>query len=410
MSANFIVGLDVGSQNIKAAIAEVRKDGKLAVIKLIKTPSGGIRKGLVDDTAEAARALTQIMGEIKKVSKSAAKNIFLGVGSHDVKVQASRGIVAVSRADSEIHQDDVDRVVEASQALNLPPNRTVLHSLTQEFVVDGVGDVRDPLGMIGSRLEVNSLIVDAFAPSIKDATKCIEIVGGGVSGLVFSPLAAARSVLSKAQKELGVVLIDIGSGKTGISLYEENKLVHASVFPVGSGNVTNDLAIGMKCSVGVAELVKFSFGSALAKEVPAREAVDLRKIDPAAKGTVTRRLIAEIIEVRLAEIMEFVENELKRFNKARKLPAGAVIVGGGAKIPGIVELTRQELHLSAQIGIPDISALALAGPDLQLQVEDPEFACAIGLLQIGSDKANTKIIGQSQTGGFFRNLFKHFIP
>ena len=236
------------------------------------------------------------------------------------------------------------------------------------------------------------------------------MVGGGISGLVFSPLAAARAVLSRAQKELGVVLIDIGFGKTGISIYEENKLVHAAVMPIGSGNVTNDLAVGMKCSVAVAEMVKFSFGSALAKEVAARELVDLRKIDPTAKGTVTRRLIAEVIEARLAEIMEFVDGELKRFGRTRKLPAGAIIVGGGAKVPGIVELARQELHLSAQVGIPDMSAIELVGSDLHIQVEDPEFTTAIGLIQIGSDKLNTRIVKPTRAGGFFRNLFKYFIP
>lgn len=408
MSANFLVGLDVGSQNIKAVVAEAKKDGSLSLIKAIRLPAGGVRKGLIDDTADAIRSLSQALAEIRKNYKNAVKNIYLGVGSQDIKVQSSRGIVAVSRADYEIHQDDVDRVIEASQAVNLPPNRMVLHALTQEYIVDTVGDIRDPIGMIGNRLEVNSLIVDAFAPSVKNISRCIEMAGGGVVGLVFSPIAAARAVLSKSQRELGVVLIDIGFGKTGMSIYEENKLVHAAVFPIGSGNVTNDLAIGMKSSVAVAEMVKFSFGAALAKDVPSREMIDLRKIDPVARGAVARRFIAEIIEVRLAEIMELVENELKRFNKSRKLPAGAVLVGGGSKIPGIVELAKQELHLAAQIGVPDISAVDVASPEVHNQIEDPEYACSVGLLQAGGyrDQGKASRVGN----GFLRNLFKYFIP
>jgi cell division protein FtsA len=317
--------------------------------------------------------------------------------------------VAVSRADFEIHQDDVDRVIEASQAVNLPLNRMVLHAITQEFVVDGVGDIRDAIGMVGNRLEVNSLIIDSFSPAVKNLTRCLEIVGAEIGGIVFSPIAIARSALSRSQKELGVVLVDIGFGKTSMSVYEENKLVHAAVFPVGSGNATNDLAIGMKCSIPVAELVKFSFGSALAKELPPREMVDLRKIDPAARGSVARRFIAEIIEVRLAEIMEFVDNELKRINKSRKLPAGVVLVGGGSKMPAMVELVKQELHLPSQVGVPDISSLDLADGELRNQVEDPEHACALGLLQIGSDQMSQKS-SVPINAGFLRKIFRYFMP
>lgn len=406
---NFIVGLDVGSHSVKAAVAEVKKDGKLSLLKVIKLPSGGIRKGSVDDIADATRTLNQVIGEIKKVAKSAIKNIYLGVGSPDIKVQSSRGIVAVSRADFEIHRDDIDRVVEASQAINLPLNRMILHSITQEFVVDGVGDIRDPLGMVGNRLEVSSLIVDAFAPAVKNATKCIEIVGGRAAGVIFSPIAVARAVLSKSQKELGVVVIDIGFGKTGMSVYEENKLVHAAVFPIGSGNLTNDLAIGMKTNIAIAEMVKFSFGIALAKEVPPRESIDLRKIDPAARGTIARRFIAEIMEVRLAEIMEFVDNELKRINKSRKLPAGAVLVGGGAKTPAIVELVKQELHLPAQVSVPDVSGLDLAGNELRSQIEDPEYAAAIGLILMAGDQINEGRRSVKE-GGFLKKVLRYFIP
>jgi cell division protein FtsA len=407
---NFVVGLDIGSQTIKAAIAEIKKDGKLKLVKVIKTPSGGIRRGAVDDAAEATRSLNYVIGEIKKISKSAVKNIYVGVGTHDIKVQNSRGIVAVSRADYEIHQDDIDRVIEASQAVNLPLNRLILHAITQEYVVDGVGDIRDPLGMVGNRLEVNSLIIDAFAPAVKNLTRCLEVVGGEISGIAFSPIAAVRSVLTKSQKELGAVLIDIGFGKTGMSVYEENKLIHSAVFPIGSGNVTNDLAIGMKTGIATAEMIKFSFGTALAKEVPPREMVDLRKIDPAARGFVARRFIAEIIEVRLAEILEFVDNELKRLNKSRKLPAGAVLVGGGAKIPALTELAKQELHLSAQIGLSDISSLDLASGDLRSQIEDPEYAIAIGLIMIAGDQLREKNPMAAKKGGWFKKLMKYFIP
>ncbi|MEK7641116.1 MAG: cell division protein FtsA [Patescibacteria group bacterium] len=405
---NFIVGLDVGSHSIKAAVAEVKKNGKLSLVKVIKMPSAGMRRGLIDDLPEATRAISQVLSEVKKVSKNAVKNIYLGVGSPDFRVQHSQGIVAVSRADSEIYKDDIDRAVEASQAVKLPLNRMIVHSVTREFIVDDVADVRDPLGMVGNRLEVRSLIIDSFAPAIKNLTKCVESAGGGVAALIFSPLAACQAILNRNQKDLGVVLIDIGFGKTGVAIYEENKLLHTAVFPVGSGNVTNDLAIGLKTSVSSAENIKLTLGSAIAKEAPAREIVDLKKFDPGARGTTARRFISEIIEVRLAEVLEFVNNELKHISKSAKLPGGVIITGGGAKMPGMVDLAKQELRMSAQIGVPSILDFETSDPDLISQSEDPEMACALGLLLLGSEKMTED--KPFDGVGIFKKFFRMFLP
>ncbi|MBI4991733.1 MAG: cell division protein FtsA [Candidatus Harrisonbacteria bacterium] len=409
MANNFITGLDIGTNSLKTVIAEVRKDGKTVVVKLLKTPSGGMRKGSIDDLAEMTRALNVMFGEIKKLSRNAIRNIFINVNGGDIHTQSSKGIVAVARADYEIHQDDIDRAVQASQAINLPPNRMVLHAITREFVVDGVGDIRDPLGMIGNRLEVNSLIIDAFAPSVKNLTKCLEMAGATVGGLIFSPLAGARAVLSKNQKDLGVALVDIGFGTTSLCVYEENKLIHAAVFPLGSGNITNDLAIGLKTSVDAAEAVKLTFGSASPRGASGRETIDLKKIDPNSKTNISRRFISDIIQVRLAEIFEFVNNELKQIGKAGKLPVGVVLVGGGSKIPGLVDLAKEELDLPAQIGIPDLSSLEMPSGELSLQAEDPEFVGAIGLLLWGRDRlySDGQAVG---VGSWVKNLFKNLLP
>ena len=410
MAQNYITGLDIGTHSLKAAVAEVDSDGRTSLVRLIKTPSSGMRKGNIDDLAEMTRSLNIMFSEIKKVSRNAAKGIFLNVGGADTRIQSSRGIVAVSRADYEIHDDDIDRAVQASQAINLPPNRMVLHAITREFIVDGVGDIRDPLGMVGNRLEVNSLVIDAFAPAVKNLTKSVEMAGATVGGLIFSPLASSRAVLTKNQKELGVALVDIGFGTTSLCVYEENKLVHASVFPLGSGHITNDLAIGLKTSVEAAEAVKLTFGSAYLKGVSSREHVDLKKIDPSARMNVSRRFIADIIEVRLAEIFEFVNNELKLIGKAGKLPVGAVIVGGGSKLPGIVDLAKEELSLPAQIGIPDTFSIEMPNGELSLQVEDPEFAAAIGLLLWGRERTFGNSDSGEGIGGWLKKLFKDLLP
>jgi len=402
MSDNYITGLDIGASNIKAIVGQVNEDGRISVLRVFKSPSAGIRKGVIDDFSEMTKSINQIFGEIKNFSRQALKNIYVNIEGSDIHTQFSRGIVAVSRADFEIHKDDVDRAVQASQSVKLASNRTVLHAIIKEYIVDGINDIRDPLGMIGNRLEVDSLIIDVFDPAQKNLTKCVEMAGGSVSGLIFSPLASARSVLSKNQKDLGVVLVDIGSSTTGICVYEENKLIHAAVLPVGSGNVTNDLAIVLKISIVAAEAIKLSFGSALAKEVSGKETIDLRKIDSNAKNTTTKKRVAEIVETRLAEIFEFVNNELKSIGKAGQLPGGVMLVGGGSKIAGIVDLAKQELKLPAQIGIPETSSLDIASGELNLQVEDPEFACSVGLMISGSERC-------SRGGGSFKGWFGRLI-
>ena len=406
MSDNYITGLDIGASNIKAVVGQVNEDGRISVLRVFKSPSSGMRKGVIDDFSEMTKSINQIFGEIKNFSRQALKNIYVNIESCDIHTQFSRGIVAVSRADSEIHKDDIDRAVQASRSVKFASNRTVLHAIDKEFIVDGVGDIRDPLGMIGSRLEVESLIIDVFDPAVKNLNKCVESAGGNVSGLIFSPLASARSVLSKNQKDLGVVLVDIGSSTTGICVYEENKLIHTAVLPVGSGNVTNDLAIVLKTSIVAAEAIKLSFGTALAKEVSGKETIDLRKIDPNAKNTTTKKRVAEIVETRLAEIFEFVNNELKSIGKSGQLPGGVMLVGGGSKIAGIVDLAKQELKLPAQIGIPETSSLEIASGELNLQVEDPEFACSVGLMIWGSDKYS----GGASFKGWFDRLINSLKP
>lgn len=409
MSSTQVLALDVGSANIKAAVGELKKDGKLALLSLFKMPSRGMRKGMVDDQVEAASAINQALIEVRKIHGDVHKCIYLNIGSAHAKSQVSRGIVAVSRADYEIYQDDIARVVQAAQAVNLPPNRMIIHAINQEYIVDGVGEIQDPLGMVGNRLEVNSLLVDAFAPAVKNLIKCVETVGGGVSELVFGPYASCHGVISRNQKDLGVAMADIGFGTTSIGVYEDGQLVSLNSFPVGAGHITNDLAIGLKVSIEAAEAVKLSFGAALSKDVPIRDIIDLKKIDPRAKNTVSRRFIAEIIEVRLAEIFEFINNELKRMGRSGRLPVGVVLGGGGAKLAGIVDLAKQELKLPAQIGIPDLSGVDLPNGELAIRAEDPEFACAIGLLMYANEKRE-RVTRGAIFGGRFKKVIDYFMP
>lgn len=405
LGKNFIVGLDIGTASIKVGVAENRK-GTPVLRALFKEPSLGLQRGSIFDLTEAAQSIGRVLGEIRKISRGAIKNIYVNIGTPQVKIQGSRGVVAVSRADNEIYKDDVDRVIRASQAVNLTPNRTIIHTVTRDFMIDGVGDILDPMGLSGNRLEVNTLVVDAFTPHVKNLMRVIELTGGEIGGLVFTPLAASRSVLSKVQRDLGTVLVDIGSATTGFSVYEENRVVSLAKFPAGAGNISKDLAVGLKIPVEAAENLKLNYGYASAREVGSREMIDLKKFSPEASGSVSKRFVAEIIEARLAEIFEFVNNELKLLGRAGKLPGGVVLVGGGAKLPGMTELARQELKLFSQVGLANQEDWLRDAPDLLEKVEDPEFVNALGLTLWGMDQENWRPSGFKREGSLFNRMKK----
>ena len=407
MAQSQILGLDIGSYTIKAVIAEPAASGKILLRSGFRRPSRGLRKGVVVDMESATKAVTELFDKVREESKSSLRNIYLRVGGSDVRVQNSRGITAVSRANSEIYKDDVDRVVQASEAINLPPNRMILHTVKREFIVDGVGDIHDPLGMVGARLEVLSLIIDAFAPTIRNLSKCVELAGGSIGGLVFGPIASATSLLTDNQKELGVLSIDIGYGTTGITVYEENKLLHTRVFPVGAGHITNDLAIALKIPVEIAEKVKLKYGYASARGTSNKEKVDLQKIDSSAKGSPSRKFISEVIESRLSEICELINNDLRAIDKDRKLPAGAVITGGGAKLPGIVDLFKDELKLATQIGLANSSSFEMESQGMLEFLESPEYALVLGLVSSNHHMKSRRVSGN---GSGVAGFIKRFLP
>lgn len=406
----YITALDLGTSQIRLLIAELTKDFRLNLKAIFKSPSAGLRKGEVVDLNDTVLALKQAFSNLRHFPKNVLNNIFVNVNSSNVKMSHSRGIVAVSRPDYEIREDDINRVIEASRAINLSPNREILHAITKEFIIDGVSGIKEPLSMTGNRLEVNSLIIDVFSPVIKNLNKAVEMAGGSVGGLIYNPIASSRSSLTKSQKELGVIIIDIGFSTTSIAIWEENNLLGLKTFPIGSSHLTNDLAIGLKSSIEVAETIKLSFGYALTKGLPAREMLNLNDISEDLKGLVSKKFIAEIIESRLSEIFELINEELKAISKAGQLPAGAVIVGNTAKLPGIVDLVKQELKLPTQIGIPQLSEIEIPNTEISSQLEDPEFAVGLGLLLCAKDQYQNSKSVTLGSKSLFAKIFKPFLP
>lgn len=381
-----LTGIDIGSSKVRTVIAQiVPGEEKPRIIGVGISDSEGLRKGVISDLEEAARS---IHDSVEKAEMNAGVKIgkaIINVGGNHIASQNSKGVVAVGRADGEVTDDDVERVINAAQAISVPANKEILHIVPKDYTLDEQKNIKDPIGMNGVRLEVDALIIEGSTPFLKNLTKSMEQADVEVSEMVLSPLAASGAVLTKRQKELGVVLIDIGAGTTSLAVFEENDLLYTSVLPVGGGHITNDIAIGLRTSIDVAEKVKLEYGNALSGEISKKEDVNLAEIDSNEEGIVSRYHICEIIEARLEEIFSMVNKELKKIGKEKLLPAGAVLVGGTAKLPGIVDLAKNILGLPAQTGFP----MPLGG--LVDKVDDPSFATAVGLVEWGMNNTQSEV-------------------
>jgi cell division protein FtsA len=408
------VGLDVGSSTIRVVVGKQESElGTPSIIGVGEAPAQGIRRGVIVDIDEAVSSISEALEKAERMTGLSIDHAVVSVGGAQITSHESHGVVAVARADGEVTENDVVRVVDASQAISIPPNREILHVIPKTFTVDGQTGIKDPVGMSGIRLEVDSHIIQASVPFIKNLTKCILQAGLEIDDLVLAPLSAAQAVLTKKQKELGVVVIDLGGGTTGMVVFEEGDLIKSTILPVGSMHITNDLAIGLRTSVDTAEKVKLGHAYAEVKEVKKDQDIDLSKIDKQEEGKVSTKHIAEIVEARLEEIFDLVNKELKSVNKDGQLPAGAILTGGGAKLPGVLELAKKQLRLPVAIGLPGSVATVID------RVNDPSFATAVGLVIWGQEyllgstrnvnKFAKKVL-ENDTVNKMRKWFKSFLP
>lgn len=404
-----ITGLDIGTSSIKGIVAEEKKDGTLNVVAAFKHSSAGIRKGVLADPKEAGAVLRELVLDLQKVSKKAVQNVFVNLQSEHVKCHLSQGMVAVARASQEIHSDDIMRVKEIAGSIKHPANFMPIHNIVREFSVDDIGDITDPLGMMGNRLGVSTLIVGTFAPHFNQLVDTLGRVGVTVAGVIYDPIAAGRAVIPKQLRQLGAMMINMGAGVTSILVYEEGKVLLTKTIPIGSAYVTNDIAIGFKTSIDVAEKLKVTYGCAVSREIGKKEMIDFTEIDSSFKGDISRRLLAEIIEVRLAEILDLVDNELKSVGRSVQLPGGIILTGGGVKLPGIAELVRSEMKLPVKIGFPMLSGLDVPNPAHAELLDDPEFATAAGLIYWGAEEGGT-VKTSGNFGGTVKKFIKNLIP
>lgn len=408
-SSEIIVGLHIGTSSVKVVAAQSFPDRKLQIIGACSALCQGIKKDAVVDLEEVEKSIINALEIIERMTGVLIDKVFIDVGGTHLKSEMSKGVVAVSRADGEVSPDDVSRVLSAAQAISINPNREIVYAIPKSFAIDDQKHIKDPVGMNGVRLEADTLIITGSTPTIKNLTKGIFQTGVDILGTIPAPLAAAKAVLTKRQKELGSVLINIGAGTTSLVVYEDNELIHFAVIPVGAAHITNDIAIGLRTSIEIAEKIKIEFGSTLPAEIHRKDQIDISRIDSSEEGVVSRRRVVEIIEARMQEIFGLVEKELRKIGHQRLLPAGAVLTGGGAKMPGVVDLAKETLSLPAQLGFPQ----ELGG--IIDKVDDPSFAIPVGLVIFAAEEKNHAKrlnFGFSFTDlfGRFRKWMRAFMP
>jgi len=372
-----LVGVDVGTTKVCALIGEVSRDGRLTVMGHGTVPASGLKKGVVVNIDQTVRSIADAVERAERLSGWKIDRAFVGVGGQHVESMNSKGQVAVTAHHREVSREDVNRAVEVARAVSIPSNRDVLHVERRGFIVDGQEGVKDPLGMSALRLEVETHIVTASATAIQNLTKCVAAAGVKIDELVASSLASAEAVVNETEKDLGVAVADIGAGTIDIAMFSEGSPFFTGVIPVGGTNVTNDLAIGLKTSLNVAEELKIRHGTCDLASVSAGEEISVSVLGEDAGRTVSRMEVAEIIEARMRETFELMASELRQ-GGAGMLPAGIILTGGAAQLAGVAELGREVLQMPVRVAGPS----SVGG--LVETLLNPAYATAIGLLQWGA--------------------------
>ncbi|HIQ01328.1 MAG TPA: cell division protein FtsA [Anaerolineales bacterium] len=372
-----VVGIDVGSSKVCTLVGEVREDGSLRIIGVGVAPSRGLRKGVVVNVAEATAAIAASVEEAERTSGYRIERAYVSLGGVHLSSVNSRGVVAVSRREEGIGVEDVDRALDAAGAIAVPYNRELIHVIPRHYVVDGQEGVRDPLGMHGFRMEVEAHVVTGSTTVIQNLVKCVAGAGVEVDEVVLSCLAAGDAVLAENEREIGVVLVDMGGGTTDIAIFIEGTVWHTVALGIGGEYITNDVAIGLRLPTAAAEEVKIRYGHTRPAQVGPEERFPAELFGESNRQTLPRWKLAEIIEARVEEMLGMVLQEIKRSGYDGLLPAGVVLCGGVAQLPGIRELAREVVGLPVRIGTPQ----GLVG--LVDRINGPAYAVAAGLVGWG---------------------------
>jgi cell division protein FtsA len=358
-------------------VGEAHEDGQLRIIGVGVTPSRGLRKGVVVNVQEATEAIRASVRKAERVSGFEITNAYVGIGGKYITGINSRGVVGISRGDRGITQSDIDRALDAARAIAIPYNREIIHTIPRGFVVDGQEGVKDPIGMQGIRLEVEAHIVTGASTSVGNLVNCVRGAGVAVNDLVLQTLASGEAVLRSAEKEMGVILADIGGGTTDIGIFIEGSIWHTIVLATGGEHLTRDVAVGLRTPFSAAEELKIKYGHALPGSLTTDELIEISSFGSGTRQSVSRLGLAEVLEARAEEILTLILREVKRSGYDGLLAAGLVLCGGSAELAGMMELAEQVLQLPVRVGAPhDLQGLT----DV---LESPAYATSVGLLLWG---------------------------
>ena len=405
-----LVAMDIGTSKICTLVGEADEAGMLRILGVGVVPARGIRRGVVVNIAEATEAIAASVEKAERTSGYQIRRAIVGIAGPYVASVNSKGTASVVRGDRGISPADVERAIENARTIAIPHSHEILHVLPRAFIVDGQEGIRDPLGMYGFRLEAEVHIVTAQVGPLTNLRRCIEATQIAVEEFVLSPLASAEAVLTEGEREMGVALVDIGAGTTDLAVFVEGSVAHTAVIPVGGQHITNDLAYGLHVPATVAEEIKIQYGHAAVQAIAPEEQITVQGFGENSTLTFSRREMAEIIEARVQEIFQLILKDLRASGYERLLPAGLVLCGGTALLPGIREVAREVTGMPVRVGMPwDLGGLAEP-------LRSPMFAAAVGLLRWGlrmDAGAGYSPSGDSWLGRLWRTLrgiFREMLP
>ncbi|MBR3131038.1 cell division protein FtsA [Candidatus Saccharibacteria bacterium] len=400
-TVRYAVGLDIGTENVRAVVASVSKDGKVSVVGYNEAKNAGMRKGILANLAGPADAVDRMLGEVERMSGYEIHSAVVSINGSQILTTKTEGMIAVGTQEHEINEEDLYRVEDVAVTGRIPANREILDVIPFGYSIDGGEAVRDPLGMTGARLEMKASVISALQPNCDNLRRSLEGAKVSVERLIPSVVASARAVLNERQKENGVAIIDLGAATTSVAIYEEGDLQYVGVVPAGSNNITNDLAICLEINTEVAEEIKkrhitgaFSSDKDITLKINREE------------FTFERERVNEVVKARLAEIFDKIKKELRNAGYEKRLPEGAVLVGGGAKMRDLEIYAKEALEMSVRIGSPkDLSGVGTS-------IEKPEYSAAIGLMLLAVENEGRMPSSSSKkpkgSGGFLKNLFRKF--
>jgi len=367
-------GLDIGTTKISCIVADVDQNGELRIVGIGNAPSEGLRRGAVVDLEKTVASIARAVEEAERMAGFEIKGVHAGIAGDHIRSLNSRGVVAISRKDNEIAAADVERVIEAAKAIAIPTDREIIHVIPQEFIVDDQDGIKDPVGMSGVRLEAEVHIITGAVTSARNICRAIQRAGLKVYDLTLEPLASAMAVLDADEKDLGVVLLDLGGGTTDMAVFHEGAVRHTSIIPFGGANVTSDIAIGLRTPIDKAEAIKLQSGSALAAMVGGHEMVSVSGVGGRGDKEISRHVLASMIEPRMEEIFALANKEVRKNHFAPLIGGGVVLTGGTSLLPGAAELAEQVFEMPVRLGVPR----GLGG--LSANVCDPRYATGVGLV------------------------------